>query len=72
MIIGSCQRYKMCKSQNYDQSKDHKELSNTNLRLLNVSADDMSTIGWAEVLEILSFIIIIWGQMVLQEKEKKQ
>ena len=38
MIIGSCPRYKMCKSQNYDQS----------------------TIGWAEVLEILSFIIMIW------------
>ena len=50
----------MCKSQNYDQSKDHKELSNTNLGLLNVSADDMSTIGWAEILEILSFIIMIW------------
>ena len=48
----------MCKSQNYDQSKNHKEVSNTNLGLLNMSSE--STIGWAEVLEILSFIIMIW------------
>ena len=47
----------MCKSQNYDQSKNHKEVSNTNLGLLNMSSE--STIGWAEVLEILSFIIMI-------------
>ena len=50
----------MCKSQNYDQSSQKKELSNTNLVLVNVSADDMSTIGWTEILEILSFIILIW------------
>ena len=60
MIIGSCPRFKMYKSQNYDQSRQKKELSNTNLGLLNVSADDMSTIGWTEILEILSFIILIW------------
>ena len=36
----------MCKSQYYDQSKDHKEVSNTNLGLLNMSSE--STIGWAK------------------------
>ena len=60
MIILSCSKFKMCKSQNYDLSSQKKELSNTNLGLVNVSADDMSTIGWTEILEILSFIILIW------------
>ena len=40
--------------------KSEKELTNTNLGVINLSSDDISAIGWKEILEILSFIILIW------------
>ena len=45
-------------------------MSNTNLGLLNMSSE--STIGWAEVLEILSFIIMIWLVVKWSCKKRKR
>ena len=50
----------MGNSQNKDLSSQKKELSNTNLGVINLSSEDISAIGWKEILEILSFIILIW------------
>ena len=50
----------MDNSQVKDLSSDKKELSNNNLGVINVSTDDIAVIGWKEILEILSFIILIW------------
>ena len=50
----------MDNSQVKDLSSDKKELSNTNLRVINVLAADIAAIGWKEILEILSFVVLVW------------
>ena len=62
----------MGNSQNKDLSSQKKELSNTNLGVINLSAEDISAIGWKEILEILSFIILIWTVWWCCKKKKKE
>ena len=61
----------MGNSQVKDLSSDKRELLNTNLRVINVSSADIAAIGWKEILEILSFVVLVWFVSIWRCKKRK-
>ena len=59
MIIGSCTRYKMCKSKSAVNEEPSVEVETTNVEFLNVSETSSSVIGLGEIISTIILVLFI-------------